>query len=837
MLRSLATLLCLSFVTASAAAQARLQAQLDSASVAWDVGDYPHALEQLGRLLTAPAGEQFLKPVALLTGELYRVTEVAPDGGTIRWSPTGTMAAYATGAGATRALHIVAIANRMPRSIATFPGFGLAWAPAGDRVAYLAVLETPELAAVRRALESALATREAQAIGRARQEVARVEGDATRIRLRDLRSSAERDVSGPAAPRSLVFVGDTLYAIGSAQGEAGHSVDLYAIDPAPRPRAVTTGIRITSDPVALPAGRIAYMAGPSQIVVRDFSSGATRTFEGASPAVSADGSALAFIGRDGEESTVSVVSLHDAGAPPAIVTRTARPVASPALAPDGKRVAFQMMPRDDWELYVAGSDGKGESRLTRHIQHDLLPRWLSRDRILAVMGEARHRRSYLYDPATGERTRLFHNNSIRTVAPEYEWAASPDGTMVLIVAERDGDTISPERGVYLADLARTVTREELLARIDSNATVEGELRRRGERMFAPVASAVGAAVEDVSVARIYEYEEALYRFDSKYITTPGNAMAIEYLTERLRAFGYEPELQWFEPRPGVRTANVIATLRGTVNPGLVYVVSSHFDSVEESPGADDNTSGTAALLEAARVLSGRPQPATIKLAFFTGEEAGLLGSREFVRRAVAAGDSIVGALNNDMVGWTGDHRLDNTIRYSNTGLRDLQHAAAFSFTNLVTYDAKYYKNTDAHAYYDAYGDIVAGIGSYPILGNPHYHRPHDVLETVNHQLVAEVSKTTVASIMLMASSPSRLTGLHVANGSGTLEARWTPSPERGVRSYTVAYGPPDDPMRRTATVTTPHAPLPGASPGTVVSVRARGDRGLEGWDWARVVVR
>ena len=40
--------------------------------------------------------------------------------------------------------------------------------------------------------------------------------------------------------------------------------------------------------------------------------------------------------------------------------------------------------------------------------------------------------------------------------------------------------------------------------------------------------------------------------------------------------------------------------------------------------------------------------------------------------------------------------------------RDLQHAAAFLFTDLVTYDARYYKNTDAHAYYEEYGDIVGG---------------------------------------------------------------------------------------------------------------------------------
>jgi aminopeptidase YwaD len=278
----------------------------------------------------------------------------------------------------------------------------------------------------------------------------------------------------------------------------------------------------------------------------------------------------------------------------------------------------------------------------------------------------------------------------------------------------------------------------------------------------------------------------------------------------------------------------VATLRGTANPDVQYVVGSHFDSVKEGPGSDDNTSGTTALLEVARVLARRPQAATIRFVWFTSEESGLRGSKEFVRRATEAGDRVVGALNNDMVGWMNDDRLDNTVRYANAGLRDLQHAAAFQFSNLITYDAHYYKFTDAHSLVDGFGDVVSGIGSYPVLGNPHYHQPHDVLETVSHRLVAEVARTTLASVVLMASSPSRVTGLTAARAAdGTVDAKWNAAVERGVTGYRVRWVDADGKAGGMQVVKGTAAKLRAVPKGATVEVRAIGARGLEGWDWAR----
>src|SRR5262249_8150377 len=152
-----------------------------------------------------------------------------------------------------------------------------------------------------------------------------------------------------------------------------------------------------------------------------------------------------------------------------------------------------------------------------------------------------------------------------------------------------------------------------------------------------------------------------------------------------------------------------------------------------------------ALLEIGRVLKGRPQAATIVLLWVTGEEEGLLGSHEWVRRARAAGVRVMADLNNDTFGWTREGRVEATVRFSNADIRDVEHGAALGCTSLVTHDARMFQSSDGGAFFEGYGDIVGGFGSYPILASPHYHQFSDAAETVAPRTIAEVAKATIAS--------------------------------------------------------------------------------------------
>jgi hypothetical protein len=107
----------------------------------------------------------------------------------------------------------------------------------------------------------------------------------------------------------------------------------------------------------------------------------------------------------------------------------------------------------------------------------------------------------------------------------------------------------------------------------------------------------------------------------------------------------------------VTESSVIATLRGD-EPGRTYIMSSHYDDcdghctdgVGVAPGADDNGSSVAAVLEAARVMAGTHFRGTIVFACFDGEELGLWGSNHYAHELAAAHAPVLAVLNNDIIG-------------------------------------------------------------------------------------------------------------------------------------------------------------------------------------------
>lgn len=118
-----------------------------------------------------------------------------------------------------------------------------------------------------------------------------------------------------------------------------------------------------------------------------------------------------------------------------------------------------------------------------------------------------------------------------------------------------------------------------------------------------------------------------------------------YITTELRKYGWKPQLEKF-----AQGINVFAQRQGTDKKAGAILLAAHYDTVADSPGADDNASGVAVLLEIARLLGANSTPRTLQLAFFDKEEAGLLGSKAFVTKTEHL-QNLRGVIVMDMLGY------------------------------------------------------------------------------------------------------------------------------------------------------------------------------------------
>lgn len=154
------------------------------------------------------------------------------------------------------------------------------------------------------------------------------------------------------------------------------------------------------------------------------------------------------------------------------------------------------------------------------------------------------------------------------------------------------------------------------------------------------------------------------RFAPAMAANSTRARAIPWMLEQLNGWLQPPQIEQDSFRFTYNstlytTQNLIATIPGTLHPEEVVILSAHFDSITYTtplllaPGAEDNASGSAALLEAARILRSYRFDRTLKLIWFNAEEEGLLGSKAYVTDHPV--DNIIGVVNLDMFGYDSDH--------------------------------------------------------------------------------------------------------------------------------------------------------------------------------------
>jgi len=139
---------------------------------------------------------------------------------------------------------------------------------------------------------------------------------------------------------------------------------------------------------------------------------------------------------------------------------------------------------------------------------------------------------------------------------------------------------------------------------------------------------------------------------------------VDYISAELKSYGYKVEYQEY-PTSGVTVKNIIAVKRGAGAPGEIIIVGAHYDSCD-NPGADDNASGVAGMLELARRLAAKPSARTIRFLAFANEEPPFftkndMGSFVYATEAAKKKDDIKAAIVLEMIGYYSEQR--NSQKY------------------------------------------------------------------------------------------------------------------------------------------------------------------------------
>ena len=231
--------------------------------------------------------------------------------------------------------------------------------------------------------------------------------------------------------------------------------------------------------------------------------------------------------------------------------------------------------------------------------------------------------------------------------------------------------------------------------------------------------------------------------------------ALEYLQDRGLGASYDDY-----SLNGYNWRNVVATQTGAVHPENIYVICGHLDDMPggaTAPGADDNASGSAAVLLAANALRDTIFQNTIQYVLFTGEEQGLYGSYYYVQKTKNNGKTILGALNFDMIAY--DKNADGHLEL-HCGTISASGAMGDLFINTVsTYalplsPAKFTFGSatasDHARFWNAGVPALLGIEDTNSEFNPNYHTTADTLANCNLSFATGFVQAAVGTLARLA---------------------------------------------------------------------------------------
>ncbi|MBD2464342.1 M28 family peptidase [Oscillatoria sp. FACHB-1407] len=286
----------------------------------------------------------------------------------------------------------------------------------------------------------------------------------------------------------------------------------------------------------------------------------------------------------------------------------------------------------------------------------------------------------------------------------------------------------------------------------------------------------------------------LEQLNFRRFTESERDQARRYIVQQLTDAGWTPQFQEFDG--GI---NIYAERPGTDPSAGTILLGAHYDSVEQSAGVDDNATGVAAVLEAARLLGDRSTPRTLKLALFDLEEVGLLGSFAFAKDATRI-EQLQGAIVLDMIGFAchtdgcqsypavlpftpattrgdflaviGDQgHMPLIDAFSRAARRELPTVLTLPVPLLGPFTPDLLRSDHAPFWQAGIGAVL--LTDTANFRNPHYHTETDTLENVDRPFFTGSSQIVINAVTQLLHSRNSMATQSVPQRSQSTPARTT----------------------------------------------------------------
>jgi hypothetical protein len=409
----------------------------------------------------------------------------------------------------------------------------------------------------------------------------------------------------------------------------------------------------------------------------------------------------------------------------------------------------------DVPVFAQFWDGNGRTTLLASGDSDLKTRLTQAGFIVRVLDQGVDREVYYLAGIPRSETQARSLAGVNLIQ-------SIDGYLLLRAAPGDVEKL-PEAGIHIERL----TSHPLVLPAQADA--------RDQTAAITPDPAIQAMIDQVSVTSAYNYVGGLsgewsvqvnggpYTFATRYskAETPIKK-ATKFVQEHFLGLGLTTYYSTFYIESGtIELRNVIADQPGVTDPDCIVLLVGHLDSISPSasslaPGADDNASGTAGVLIGADILSQYDFACSIRYVAFTGEEQGMLGSKDYASIISGAGENIVAVVNLDMIAYNSDayEIIGLHTRPGNAG--DLAIANLFvgvvqaysiNLTPEVVQDNERF--SDHSSFWDYGYSAILCIEDYDNF-TPYYHTTSDTLSTLDTAYMADFIRAAVGTVAHLA---------------------------------------------------------------------------------------